>query len=275
MTTATMRSQPDGARIPGFFSQLSAEWTKIRSVRAFYIQVGLALLLSVGMSALICLAIGSSWDQLSPNEQADFDPVFTSFFGMAFSGIVLTVTGVSLVSSEYTSGMIRLTMAITPSRARVLASKAVIIAIVSWTVGLLVTLGSFYVGQAVLASYEGIPTTSLGVSDTQRAVIAAWLTAPLFPLIGAALGAILRSTASAITASMGLIFAPAIFGGLLPRFWQENLLAYLPGNASDTLLRSDSDYLTYLEPAVAILVILGWIVAFFAVAYILMVRRDV
>jgi hypothetical protein len=78
--------------------------------------------------------------------------------------------------------------------------------------------------------------------------VAASLTAPLVPLIGAALGAILRSTASAITTVLSIIFVPSIFGGLLPDVLQENVMRYLPGNASDQLLMTttDTDSLLYL-----------------------------
>lgn len=272
MTTTTL---PAGNKVPGFFSQLSAEWTKVSSARALYIQIGLAILLAIGMSALISLAIGSSWDDFSPQDQATFDPVFTGFFGLAFSGIVLTVTGVTMSSSEYTSGMIRLTLAVTPNRLRVLVAKAVVLVLITWVVALVITVGAFFVSQAVLGSYEGMPTVSLSDGDVQRAIVAAIITAPMFPFIGLCLGTILRSTAAAITATMGLMFVPSMFGGLLPRWWQENILAYLPGNASDTLLQSRTDYATYLEPGVAIAVILAWTVAFFVLAYVLMVKRDV
>jgi ABC-2 type transport system permease protein len=137
-------------------------------------------------------------------------------------------------------------------------------------------LGSFLVGQAVLGSYD-VPTASLSQGDARQAVIAAILTSPLWPLLGMALGAILRSTASAITSVMALLFAPAMFGGLLPDWWQENFLAYLPGSAGDSLLQSnpDSDSLTYLDPPVAIAVILVWLTLFIGTAVVLMKRRDV
>jgi ABC-2 type transport system permease protein len=274
VTARTMTPATIEASRPGLLSQMRAEWTKLRSTRAFYIQTGLALLLAIGMSALIGLAVGASWGDLSEGDHADFEPLFVSFFGLAFSGIVLVVTGVTLMSSEYTSGMIRLTMTITPRRLRVLFAKALVITLVMWAIGLVIVLGSFYAGQLVIGSYEGVPTLTLGDSVAQRAILTGWLTTPLFPLIGLALGAILRSTASAITAVLAFIFGPGIFGGILPRAWQENLLAYLPGNASDSLLR-ESDAVTYIEPAVAAVVIAVWLALFFVVASVLMLRRDV
>ena len=178
-----------------------------------------------------------------------------------------------LVSSEYTSGMVRLTMAITPRRWRVLFAKAMVIALVTWAIGLVAVFGSFFAGQAVLASHAGVPTASLSDHAAQQGLIAAWLTTPMFPLIGAGLGASCAAPASAITATLALIFVPGIFGGLLPSWWQKNLLAYLPGNADDALLRTDH-YLMRLSPGVAVLAIVLWLVAFYAVAFLL-VRRDV
>jgi ABC-2 type transport system permease protein len=274
MTAATLTPPVSRVR-PGFFSQLSAEWTKLRSARALYIQIGLALVLGIGLSALICLAVASSWDKESAAQRAEFHTVGVSLAGTAFSNIVLIVTGVTLVSSEYTSGMIRLTMAITPKRLRVLFAKALVIAIVTWAIGLVVVLGSFLAGQAVLSTHSGVPTASLSDSAAQRGILAAWLTTPLFPLIGAALGSILRSTAAAITSTLALIFVPGIFGGLLPEWWQSHVLAYLPGNASDVLGRSDSGYTMYLAPGVAAIAAVAWLAGFFILASVLIKKRDV
>ena len=75
--------------------------------------------------------------------------------------------------------------------------------------------------------------------------------------------------------SAALIFGPGIFGGILPSSLQENILAYLPGNASDSLMREAKDTITYIEPPLAALVMIAWLVAFFAVTAFLMSRRDV
>jgi ABC-type transport system involved in multi-copper enzyme maturation permease subunit len=261
---------------PTFFSTLASEWVKLRSVRATYIEVVLTVGLALAMTALISLAIGSTFEDLSAEDQATFDPVFTSFFGSAFGAIVMVVLGVTFVSSEYTSGMIRQTLTTTPRRLRVLGAKALIVAGVTLVLGTVTAFGSFWIGQAVLGSYEGVPTASLE-GDALRSVVAASLTAPLFPIIGACLGAILRSTASAITTVMSILFLPAFLGGLLPDVIQRNVMRYLPGNASDQLLitTEDTDSVLYLDIGPAIALVVLWLVAFYAVACISMTRRDV
>lgn len=273
--TVEIRAQSP-AQTPSFFSTLASEWVKLRSVRSTYIEVILAVALSLGMTALISLAIGSTFNDLNPEDQASFDPVFTSFFGAAFGGIVMIVLGVTFVSSEYTSGMIRLTLTTTPRRLRVLAAKAILIAAVTLLVGVITSFGAFWTGQAVLGNYEGVPTATLE-GDALRSVVAASLTAPLFPLIGGALGAILRSTASAITTILSILFLPAFLGGLLPDVLQENVMKYLPGNASDQLLMTNADTgsLLYLDIAPAIGLIVVWLAIFYGIAGFLMLRRDV
>jgi ABC-2 type transport system permease protein len=261
---------------PGLGATLASEFVKLRSVRATYVEILLAVGLALGMTALICLAIGSSFDGLSPQDQAEFDPVFTSFFGTAFGGIVLIVLGVTFVSSEYTSGMIRLTLTTTPRRGRVLLAKALLIGLVTLGVGALMNVGAVLVGQAVLGTYD-IETASFNDGDVRQAVLAAVLTAPVWPLLGAAMGAIMRSTASAITTILATLFAPAIFGPLFPEWWQKNVLAYLPGSANDSLLMANPapGTLTYLEPLPAVAVLLAWMLLLFGVAYVLLKRRDV
>jgi ABC-2 type transport system permease protein len=275
MTTTTITQTATRVSQPGFTATLASEWAKLRSVRATYIEILLSIALAFGMTALIALAIGSTFDELSAEDQATFDPVFTSFFGMAFGGIVMIVLGVTFVSSEFTSGMIRLTLITTPRRLRVLAAKAAVVFAITLVLGSIASIGSFFIGQLVLGSYEGVPTADLE-GEALRAVVAACLTAPYFPLIGAALGAILRSTASAITTVLSIIFVPGIFGGLLPDVIQRNVIRYLPSNPSDQLLvTSDSDSPLSLDVAPAIALILVWLAVFGVAAAISMTRRDI
>ena len=275
MTTVALPKQSQRGAAPGMLSQMRAEWTKLRSARALYVQIGLAIVLGIGLSALICLAVASSWSKMSPADQADFHSVLISLSGTGFADIVLVVTGVTLVSSEYTSGMVRLTMTVTPNRLRVFFAKVIVVTLVIWAISIVFVLGAFLAGQTVLSTHAGVPTASLGDSDAQRAIIATWLTTPVFPLIGAALGAILRSTASAITTTLALVFIPAIFGGFLPDSWQKHVLAYLPTNAGDALQRADHNYLTYISPEAAIITLIAWLAAFFIAASLFLQRRDV
>lgn len=276
MTTATTTAgRARAASTPaGFSSTLASEWTKITTLRSTYIMVGLSLLLGIGMTALITAVIGSTWSEWSANDQASFDPVLTTFFGNIFTAIILSVLGVTAVSSEYSSGMIRTTLTATPRRGRVLIAKMAIIAVLTLVIGMIATVGMFLVGQAIYSSY-GIQTASLGDEEAFRTVLGVCLGQPLFPLIGAGLAVLLRNTAGAITTVMALLFAPSIFGGLLPSWWQENILRYLPGPASDNLAQiNDADSVLYMGAAMAGAVVVAWILIFIGAAYVTLTRRD-
>ncbi len=272
MTATTVTATGAPQRI-GFGATLASEWSKLWSVRSTWISVGLALLLPIGLAALLGTTIGATADE--PQMQMDgFDPVLFSLPGSIFTLILLSVLGVMFVSNEYSSGMIRLTLTVTPQRGRVLAAKALIILVVTLVVGIIATVGMFLVSQALFAAYD-LPSVSLDDPDALRAVAGVSLTSPVFPLIGLAFAFLLRSTAGAITAVLGTVFLPDIIGLLLPQWWQENVLVYLPAAASDAISIGHLEQLPFaLEIGPAIAAVVAWVVAFLALAYVSLLRRD-
>src|SRR5690606_6768343 len=162
----------------------------------------------------------------------------------------------------------------TPRRGRVLAAKALIVTVVVGVLSLAATVGMFLLGQAILGSYD-MPTMALSDPDAQRAVFGIGLTGAFFPLIGLALAFLLRSTAGAITAVLGILWLPEIFGGLLPNWWRENVLSLLPGPAIDSAVISHiADSPMYGDPTLGAFVAAGWLVLFLGGGYLLLVRRD-
>ncbi|HSK93718.1 MAG TPA: ABC transporter permease subunit [Candidatus Angelobacter sp.] len=270
--TAEASLSGDQRRI-GFGATLASEWTKLWSVRSTWVSVGLALVLPVALAALLGVSIGATADD--PQMQIDaFDPILFSLPGSIFILILLSVLGVMFVSSEYSSGMIRLTLTVTPQRGRILAAKALIIGLVALVAGTVATVAMFLVSQAIFGSYD-LPTVSLEDPDAVRAVAGVSLTAPVFPLIAVALGFLLRSTAGAITAVLGIVFLPDVLAPLLPAWWQENVLVYLPSAASDAVSIGHLEQVPFaLDQAPAIAVTVGWVAAFLVLAYVALGRRD-
>ncbi len=272
MTTGAATAQH--VRAPGFGNTLTSEWSKLFSVRSTYIALALGLLLSIGMTALVSLAVGSTFDDWQPAEQADFEPIMFSMIGIIFGGIIYSVFGVLAVTGEYSSGMIRQTLTATPKRGRVLAAKALIVAVVVTIFTLITTVGMFLVGQVIYDSFD-MPTVGLGESDALRAVLGLTLLGWCFPLIGLALGFILRSAAGAITAVLAILWLPEIFGGLLPLWWRENVISLLPGPAMDSIaIGHIVDSATYSDPWVGGAITLGWMVIFLGAAFVFLTRRD-
>ena len=275
MTTITSGAlRTTTVRPARFTDTFASEWSKLFSLRSTYITIALGVVLSLGMTALVSLAVGSTFDEWQPADQAEFEPIMFSMAGIIFGGIAFSVLGVLAVSGEYSSGMIRQTLTATPRRWRVLAAKALIVALVTAVFGLVSVVGMFAVGQAVLGSFD-MPTTTLGNADALRAVLGLGLTTPFFPLIGLALAFLLRSTAGAITAVLALIWLPEIFGAVLPSWWQENVLSRLPGAALDSaVIGHIADAPTYGDPVVGGIVAAAWLVGGLGLAYLALARRD-
>ena len=278
MTTATIATMPGttplaaraAARPASFLNTLAAEWSKLATLRSTYLTLGLGFVLSVATTALVCLALGSSQQSWS----ADFSPITTSMVGNIWALIVFSVFGVLVMSREYAGGLIRLTLTATPRRGRVLAAKLLLASGIIFVFGLLTTVAMFLVGQAILGAY-GRPTTDLGNADVQRMVLGLGATMPFFPIIGLALGVLFRSTAGAITAILGFIWLPVIFGEFMPRWWQENVLSLLPGAAMDSLTVAHIEPSpTFSDLLVGAAIAGAWLVAIVGAAYVTLIRRD-
>jgi len=258
-----------------FAPTLRSEWTKLSSLRGTAYKLVLAFLLSVVLTGLLALVIGATWDGASVADRAAHDPVGIGLFGSLFSAIVFAVLGATAVTAEYSSGMMRMTLTATPRRGRVLAAKAAVVAGLTLVAGLITAVTTFLVAQAVFASY-GVPTADLGTGDALRTVLGDGVLMPVLPVIAVALGFATRSTAGAVTSVLAVIFLPWILGGVLPAWWRENVLDYVPGAASEAItsghLQSATDGL--LAPGVAALVLAGWLALFLGAAWLALEGRD-
>ena len=217
MSTATEFAGPAPARIgPPLRVTVAAEWMKLRAMRSTWVIATVGVVLGIGVSSLLALAVGATWDEWSPADRAEFDPIVSPLVGSIFSGVLIVVLGVKVGACEYSGGLARLTLVATPRRGRVLAAKAVVVVAITWTVSAASTIGMFVAAQLVFGAYD-MTTAGLGDGDAVRAVASAVALTPIFPLIGLALAVLFRSAAGAISAVLAMMFAPAILGGLLPR----------------------------------------------------------
>src|SRR5690606_27406912 len=106
-----------------------SEWVKLTTLRSTYLTITLGIVLSIGTSALVALAVGNSFDGsgVATAEEVVAEPIITSMVGNIFTIIAFSVFGVLVTSSEYSSGMIRLTLTATPRRGRVLLAKLLLV----------------------------------------------------------------------------------------------------------------------------------------------------
>jgi len=269
VTPSTFVRETAASRVT-FFTTLRSEWSKLATLRSTHITLALGLLLSVATSALVCVALGSTQDEWSP----DFNPVTTSMVGTVFGLIVYSVFGVMVASREYATGTIRLTLTATPNRTSVFAAKLMLVTAIILLLGLVTSLGMFFVSQAILEGY-GMPSTTLSDPDAARMVLGLGVATAFFPVLGFAFGILLRSTAGGITTVLGLLWLPQIFGEFVPMWWRENVLSFLPSNGMDSLTVSHiQPSPAFSEPLVGALIVLAWLIGVIGTAYIAFLRRD-
>ena len=197
MTTATLdrAANPRAEGHYGFRTVAQMEWLKLRSVRSTWWTL---LVFAAGMVGLAILVMRGQ------HTNSSFDPTNDSFAGLAIGQLALGVLGVLAVTSEFSSGMIRATFAAAPRRPLVLAAKAAIVASVTLVAGEILAFVAFGVGQAVLKSQ--FPHAALGQPGVLRAVLMAGAYPALIALVGLGLGALIRHTAGAISAVVGVLF---------------------------------------------------------------------
>lgn len=243
------------------------EWTKLRSLRSTWLTVAGAVVASVGLAGLICVAQVSQWDQMSPKQRASFDPTSTALIGVLFASVILGCLAVRAITSEYATGMIRVTFSAIPGRRGVLAAKAAILATIAFPVALATNLASFFLGQQILAG-KGI-SMSLSQAGVIQAIVFGAVTVSLVTVMGLGLGGIIRRTAGATTALSVGVIGSQIFGIALP----EGARQYLPGAAIQAVT-SVQETAGLLPPAKALAVLAAYAFVALATATRLISSRD-
>ena len=99
-------------------------------------------------------------------------------------------------------------------------------AAVSLVTGLVACFASFFIGQAILSSHH--LNVTLGDPNVLRAVIGGALFLTACGMLAFGLGAILRHTAGAITAAIGLLFVLSVLVNFLPQSWQNHVDKWMP-----------------------------------------------
>lgn len=274
-TTASTRDVLSNTQ-PGFGAALSAEWTKLRSVRSTWIIVSLAIGLSIGFSALIALISGLTHDSWNADVRAAFDPVLTTNSGSLFGCITLIVLAVTAVTSEYSSGMIRTTFIDNPRRNQVFAAKTAIVAMFGLGIAVATIPLMFLVSQPIFGHY-GLETASITDGSTFRTIMTITLTQGLiYTMIPFTIAWVLRGAASAITVSLGFLWLPWMIGPIVPDWVKANVLRYLPDMAANSLSGiTTADAPQYLSQTPAIMVIVLWLVGSLLAAAVVLNRRDV
>ena len=258
---------------PGIVGVARSEWTKIRSLRSTSWTFLVTAVLTIGLGSLFALGRTSARPGRDPIT-ANFNAAGFPFNALFLAQLAIGVLGVLIITTEYSSGMIRTTFTAVPQRGLVLAVKAVIFGSVTFVVALLTTFVTFFASQAILNRGAVKYGVSLSSPYALRIVIGAALYMTVCGLLGVALGALLRSTAAAITALAGLLFILPIMMNFLPVSWHRDAIAqWLPSNAGMQIVEKVTQPLQF-SPWAGLAVFAGWVAVAFVAGLVLLHRRD-
>ena len=184
--------------VTGLRDALHAEWTKLRTVSGPAWLLAGTIVLTVAVSAAATAAVKCPSGTACP-----VDTPKLSLTGIEFGQAVVAILAVLVISGEYSTGMIRITLTAMPRRSAVLAAKAVIVAGLVLAAGTIAVGGSLLAGRVILPGHgftpgHGFPLLSLADGPTLRAAAGSVLYLALIALLSLGIATIVRESAVAI-----------------------------------------------------------------------------
>ena len=232
---------------------LQAELLKLRTTRTFFALVGAALALSL----LVVVLVSVLGDDFTKKDVRDL-------FTADFTGLFIILLGVIGMAGEWRHRTITSTVLAAPDRLRLLTAKMLSYAAAGVVLSLIVTLTIMVVGSAILSARD---EETAAVSDLLDVLWRNLLVAGLLGALGVGIGAVIRNQ---IVAIVGVLFVSFVLEptliGLAEDYGRFGPTAGAPGGIIEAsgFDGENTDYL--LSPGVAVLVMLGWIGAFYAAA---------
>jgi ABC-2 type transport system permease protein len=239
---------------------LRAELIKLRTTRTFVVLTAATLAISL-LVVVLTTTIQDEWTE------DDARDLFTS----DFTGLFILLLGVMGMAGEWRHRTITSTVLAAPRRLRLLSAKTISYAVAGIAISLIVTVAIMAIGTLILSARD-LPTAGLGdLADVlwRNLVVAAYLGA-----FGVCIGGLIRNQIVAIVGLLLLMFAiePAVIG-LAPEVGKFGPTLAAPNGfigLEDVFGEGDEQ----LTPAVALLVMIGWVGLAFAAAAARLERRD-
>ena len=249
---------------------VKSEVAKIATLPSTAITLGLTVVAGLLVTGLVTNAALHH----GPGFYNGFDPTQNALTGLIVAGLTGGVFGALLITGEYSSGTIRATLAATPRRPLLLAAKIGVAAAAMVVFCELLSFVSFFLGQAILSG-GGAPSATLGSPGALRAVLMTGLFIALLALMSFGFGLILRSTAAAIAAFVGVVFVlPLVMRGI-----SQPDLRYVPTNILTnsimaTVNQGGPGGTGPLSPAIGLLLMAVYAAIALAAGAVLFVKRD-
>jgi ABC-2 type transport system permease protein len=225
-------TEPQGRLGAPWRPALHAEWTKLRTVAGPAWLLAATAVLTIAVSVAAMAAV-----RCPPAAACPVDPAKLSLTGVQAGQAVVAVLAVLMISGEYSTGMIRVTLTAMPRRTTVLAAKAVILTALVLAAGIIAVLGCVLAGRLILPGHgftaaRGFALLSLADGPVLRAAAGSALYLALIGLLSLGIATAVREAAVAIGIVLGLLYLfPILANVVTDAHWQRHLQQIAPMNA--------------------------------------------
>jgi ABC-2 type transport system permease protein len=255
---------------------LHAEWTKLRTTPGPAWLLVAAMALTVALSAMVVAAV--NYPFAGPDQVLDLTKL--SLAGIQLGQAVVAILAVLAISSEYSTGMIHVTLTAIPRRPTVLAAKAATVSGVVLAAGAIAVLGCLLAGRLILPGHgftpaHGYPPLSLADGPVLRAAAGSVLYLALVGLLSLGVATAVRDSATAIGVVLGLLYLfPIIAQVVSDPHWRRHLKQLGPMTAGLAIQATTNLRGLPIGPWAGLGVLAAWAAAALLTGGLLLRLRD-
>lgn len=260
-------------RVNQFRHAVTAELTKIRTVRSTRWALLLTPLLCAGLGYAVSLSLRASFPRLPPPQRRDFDPLFATFYSLTVGQLALVVFGVTVTGGEYSAGTIVASLTAVPRRGVFYAAKITAGLLAAAGAALVTVPATFAVAQQALGPHR----TSPGAPGVAQAALGACLYLTLICAFAMGIAALLRSPALSLAIMMPLLLLDSQGLGNVPGL--QKVIDYLPDQAGEVIMHlagtGGGHFSRPFGPWTGMAITAAWTAAALAGGYLVVSRTDV
>lgn len=256
-----------------FAGVVRGEWIKLLSLRSTW----WTLAATVALMALIALAASASLADIVGDAPVGAPlphgaELVTT--GSQLGIVTVAVLGALLMTGEYSTGMVRSTLAAVPSRLPVLAAKGIVLTVVTVAVAVVSIAASYLVARPFLDDHGLVP--ALEDAQTWQVFGGTVYFFVVTALVALGIATVLRHTAGSITAVLGLLLLLPGVLQLISIDWVQDVTSMLPLPASFAFLGVSGSMggNELLTPWQGVGVVAAYAVVTLAAGAVLLRRRD-
>jgi ABC-2 type transport system permease protein len=253
---------------------LRAEWTKLRTAPGTGWLLAAVVVLTLGVSTAAAATMRCA------SGGCPIDPTKVSLTGIALGQAVVAILAVLVISGEYQTGMIRVSLAAIPRRTAMLAAKAAILMGVVVAAAVVAVPGCLLAGRLILPGHgfsaaHGYPQVSLADGAVLRAAAGSVLYLALIALLSLGTATAVRDSPTAIGIVLGLLYVfPIVAQAVTDEAWRRHLQQIGPMTAGMAIQATTGLRGMPIAPWTGLGVLAAWAAGALLAGWLLLQLRD-